>query len=135
MKTLKNSLSIFALLISSLLISSNNTKPLVLFGETPAKTIVIKNPAADDVNTFFSNSQVYSFEVFKIGDVKAVIDLIKKNKDVESCSAANAIGDFTPITLSLKSKKNKDFFIALFKNAGLMNIRINHKELSAVDKM
>lgn len=105
------------------------------FGETPAKTIVIKNPMADDANAFFSATTVYFFEVYKIGDVKAVLDVLKKNKDVESCSANNAIGDFTPINLVLKSSKNKAFFIALFKSADLNTIRVNHKEVMATEKM
>lgn len=135
MKTFKLILTAFAIIFSTVLISSNSKNLKHIFGETPAKTIVIKNPGADDTNAFFSGSQVFFFEVFKIGDVKAVLDLIKKNKDVESCTANNVIGDFTPINLSLKSPKNKAFFIALFKSAGLNNIRINHKEVTSVDKM
>ena len=135
MKTIKFIFTAIAIIFSYLFISANNQAESHMFGETPAKTIVIKNPAADDVNTFFSGSQTYFFEVYKIGEAKVVIDLIKKNKDVETCVANNVIGDYTPITVSLKSTKNKAFFITLFKSAGLNTIRINHKEICIVEKM
>ena len=135
MKTYKTSLTAILLIFSTIFIAAKNQQKVYLFGETPVKTIVIKNPAADDVNTFFSNSQVYFFEVYKIGDVQAVLEIFKKNKDVASCVANNPIGDFTPINLILKSNKDKAFFITLFKSAGLNNIRINHREVVATDKM
>jgi len=135
MKTLKLSFTIASLLLSTFLFSHKNFTKAKLFGETPAKTIVIKNLGADDTNTFFSNSKIYSFEVYKIGDVKAVLELLKKDKNIETCSASNPIGDFTPIQLSLKNTKNKAWFINLFKAAGLNNIRINQKDVMPVDKM
>ncbi len=135
MKASKLSFTIISLLISTFLFSSYTLAKANFFGETPAKTIVIKNPGADDTNTFFSNSKIYNFEVYKIGDVKAVLELLKKDKNIEICTASNPIGDFTPIQLNLKNTKNKNWFISLFKTAGLNNIRINHKEVMTVDKM
>lgn len=135
MKTFKLLLTGLAIILSTVLISSNASHLKHIFGETPAKTVVIKNPGADNTSTFFSNNQVYFFEVYKIGDAKAVVEMLKKNKDVESCTANNAVGDYTPINLSLKSLKNKAFFIALFKSAGLNTIRINHNEIISVEKI
>ncbi|MCC6371163.1 MAG: hypothetical protein IT236_09175, partial [Bacteroidia bacterium] len=104
----------------------------------PAKTIVIKHPAANDTKTFFAGSQVYNFEIYKVGtaeDVNKIISSFLNNKDVATCTAGTVTGDFTAITLTLKSNKDKAWFAAQFKKAGLNTIKINQGEVTPVDKL
>jgi hypothetical protein len=102
----------------------------------PAKTVVIKNMAADDTKTFFSSAQVYNFEVYQAGkDMPTIIASFLSDKSVASCVAGSVVGDFTSVTLVLKTNKDKAWFISEFKKAGLNTIKINQKEVQNVDKM
>lgn len=129
-------LSVF--LISACCMKAGLNETFCVIVDMPAKTIFIKNSAAQNVDQFFAGSTSLSFEVYKIGDaseLKKTVDAIKKNKDVQSCEAGKATGDYQNIVVTLKSAKDKAFWAALFKSAGLNNIKINNNEIVAVEKM
>lgn len=110
----------------------------ISYSETPARTIVIKHPAANNPATFFSTSTVLTFEVFKPGskeDVAAIIKALTKDGNVQSCTAGVLTGDYQAFTLTLKSAKDKAWFASLFKKAGLNTIKINNNPIVEVDKM
>ncbi|MBX3164004.1 MAG: hypothetical protein KF900_05945 [Bacteroidetes bacterium] len=106
-----------------------------VFGEYPAKTVCIKHPAADNVNAYFSEATVISFEIFKIGDKAAFITSLQSNADVESVTEGALTGDFQMITITMKTAQNKAWFAALLKKAGSRDIRINHMELKSLDEL
>lgn len=123
------------ILLSAVCAKADQSAAILCIAETPAKTVIIKNSAAGNVDQFFATSTSISFEVYKIGDDKAVLTQIKKNKDVQSCEAGKATGDYQSVTVTLKSAKDKAFWVALFKSAGLNNIKINNSEIMPVEKI
>lgn len=110
----------------------------LILNEPPAKTIMFKHPGAENATTFFSGSKVYNFEIFKAGtaaEMEAIVKSLSADKAVESCTKGNLYGDYLSVTLTLKSNKDKAWFIAAFKKAGLNHIRLNNHEIIAVDKL
>jgi len=105
------------------------------YPETPAKTVCIKHPAANNPATFFSTGTVFSFEIYKAGDVEKIVNSIKSDADVASCSKGIVTGDYQQIALVLKTTKDKKWFADLFKKAGLNTIKINNNPIVEVDKM
>jgi hypothetical protein len=103
--------------------------------ETPAKTICIKHPMANDVDRFFSNNSAIMFEVYKPGDMVNIMELLKKDSNVKECQAGTVTGDYHQLTLVVKVQKDKAYYAALFKKAGLTTIKINNNPIVAVDKM
>jgi hypothetical protein len=137
LKTLSVSLLLATALLSPVVVSAKKTH-VVNFNETPVKTICLKHPAAADVNKFFSEITMLTFEVFKPGtkeDVANIISSLKNTAGIESVTEGNLTGDYQAITISLKSAKNKAWFTAQFKKAGLNTIRINNNPIVEVDKM
>jgi hypothetical protein len=125
------------LLICLLFFSSGHLKAQTNSGSavTPNKTIVIKHPGANDVNAFFSSNTVLSFEVYKPGELTPLINALKKDGNVENCTAGTLTGDYQQFTVSLKSAKDKAWFVALFQKAGLGHIKINNKPVTEVGKI
>ncbi len=114
----------------------NPNKNISIFAETPVKTVCIKNPNAADANTFFSSITVLNFWVYKPGnDLGKIMDALKASPNVESCIEGKPAGDYKTIVLTLKSKKDKAWFAAEFKNAGLAHIKINNNEAVEIDKL
>jgi len=114
----------------------NLNKNLNIYTEPPVKTICIKNSAAGDVNNFFSHLTVLNFEVYKPGtELAKIVKALKSNSDVESCIEGKATGDYQAITLTLKNQKDKAWFAAEFKKAGLGHIKINNNPIVEVEKM
>lgn len=140
MKILK-ALSISCLLGASVINSTtvaNNNSNVTNFTGIPAKTVCIKNPNAADVNKFFSETTVLSFEVYKAGsadEIAKIVASLKNNKGVESVTEGKLTGDYKSMTLTLKSAKNKAWFASEFKKAGLNTIRINNNPIVEVEKM
>lgn len=123
----------------SLSLQANNPAETVeiRFSETPAKTIVIKNPSANAA-TFFSSTTTLYFEVYKAGTKEEIANIVKtlsKNSNVRSCSEGLLTGDYQAFTLDLKTTMDKEAFAKLFKSAGLNTIKINNNPVVAVDKM
>lgn len=136
MKTIRNSILLLFCIFSIYSFTNLNVKKLLL--DYPAKTIVIKNPMASNISTFFSSNKMLEFEIYKVGspaDLKLVLQNISNNKEVMSCNSGAIAGDFTHITLVLKSNKDKAWFVTLFKKAGLGFIKINQAEVIAIDKL
>lgn len=132
----------FALFFTTTIVNSTiygNNKSLVLkIDDTPAKTICIKNPAASNTTQFFSNSTSFSFEIYKAGskdDVLKIIKFFKNDPAVENCIEGVLTGDYLAISLTLKSNKNKAWFIKSFKKAGLKTIKINNNPIVEIDKI
>jgi hypothetical protein len=137
LKTLSLSILLSGAFVSSSLVANENMLH-VYFSETPAKTICIKNSAASNTDTYFASTTVISFEVYKAGsaeDVAKIIKTLKKDGAVESCVEGALTGDYQAITLTLKSAKNKAWFVNQFKKAGLNTIKINNNPIVEVDKM
>lgn len=140
-------MKIIKLLSASLLLSvctlqataaKSLNKANYIFAETPAKTIVIKNPSAGDVNKFFASTTVLMFEVYKAGtaeDLAKIIKSLSSDTNVDRCDQGVLSGDYQAITLTLKSNKDKAYFIKLFKKAGLGTIKINNNAIVAVDQL
>lgn len=103
--------------------------------ETPAKTICIKHPMANDVDRFFSNNSAIMFEVYKPGDMVIIMELLKKDNNIKECQAGTVTGDYHQLTLVVKDQKDKAWYAALFKKAGLNTIKINNNPIVTVDKM
>lgn len=130
------------LFLSTVAMGSSHAQPTALtsktYADTPAKTIIIKHPAANDVATFFSSSTVYSFEVFKPGtsaEMDKIVATLKKDAEVADVAVGKVTGDYHAITVTVKSVKNKMYFSSLFKKAGLNTIKINNNPITEVDKM
>jgi hypothetical protein len=126
-----SSLLVIILTVLSLSIQAQST-------ELPAHGVSIKNPAADNANTFFSSSTSYYFEVYKVGG-KEGIDHIKKSFEedpaVASIQEGRATGDYQSFTLILKTAQTKGWFGTAFKNAGLTHIRLNRQAVIPVEKL
>jgi hypothetical protein len=139
MKILK-SLSV-AILLTGTMVSSTvsaNGNTVVNYSDLPAKTIIIKHPAADNTTNYFSAATVIVFEVYKGGspsDLDKITKAFKGESVVESFEAGPANGDYQAFSISLKTAKDKAWFAATFKKAGLNNIRINNNPVVAVDQM
>jgi len=115
-----------------------DTKTAYILKENPAKTVCIKNKNANDANAFFSSSTSYFFEVFKPGSKSELLDIVNKLKaidGVEACSPGTITGDYCAITLNLKTKKDKAWFVDAFAKAGLGYIKMNNKEVVEISKL
>lgn len=123
----------------SVTIASNNGYNMTtVIKETPAKTICIKNPMAADANKYFSTSTSFYFEVYKPGSKAELVEIIDKLKaadGVENCTPGNVTGDYYALTLTLKSAKNKGWFVKTVKAAGLSHIKINNADVVEVEKI
>lgn len=130
-------LSLSLLLTSATVkLNANEAKQLIsVFTEYPAKTVCIKHPAAENINAYFSEATMISFEIFKIGDKDAFIQSLKSNSDVESVDEGVLTGDFQMITITMRTAKNKAWFVALMKRAGAHDIKINNMPLKALDEL
>ncbi len=115
------------------------TNPVIsVYSEIPAKTIIIKHPAATNIDGFFSTTTVMMFEIYKAGsteDLAKIVAAFKKNADVESCVEGTLTGDYQAMTLTIKSMKSKQWYAELFKKAGLKTIKINNNPIVEVGKM
>ena len=137
LRTLPVSLLLAIVLISIPVYGKVHT-PAMYYAETPARTIVIKHPAANDPATFFSSGTMFAFEVYKAGsadEVAMIIKAMSKDPNVESCTEGRLTGDYKAFMLTLKSAKDKAWFAALFKKAGLNTIKINNNPIVEVEKM
>jgi hypothetical protein len=109
------------------------------FVETPAKTVIVKHPFAEDANKFFSSSTIINFEIYKPGtkeDFARIVAALKNDPAVESLNeGAVTGGDYYAITIVLKTEKNKSWFVAAFKKAGLNTIKMNNKPIIEVEKL
>ena len=122
----------------SLPLEANVSQPVSVYSEIPAKTIIIKHPAATNIDGFFSTTTVLTFEIYKAGskeDLAKMIAAFKKNTDVESCVEGPLTGDYQAMTLTIKSMKSKQWYAELFKKAGLKTIKINNNAIVEVGKM
>ena len=108
---------------------------IFVFGEYPAKTVCIKHPAAENVNKYFSEATVISFEVFKLDDKATYIKYLQSNPDVESVTEGGLTGDFQMFTITMKTAKNKAWFVALLKRAGSRDIKINNMSVKSLDNL
>ncbi len=106
--------------------------------ELPAKTICIKHPMANDAGSFFSTTTNLFFEVYKPGtkaDYTVIIEKLQKTEGVQNVTPGAITGDYYGINITLKTVKDKDWFAAAFKKAGLENIKINNNDAIALDKL
>ena len=132
-------LSLLLTSATALIGSINNFAAKVFFVETPPKTIVVKHPLADDANKFFSSSVVINFEIYKPGtkeDLARIIAALKNDPAVESVNEGAITGvDYYAMSIVLRTEKNKSWFIAAFKKAGLNTIKMNNKPVIEVEKL
>ena len=109
-----------------------------VYNETPAKTVVIKNPMAADANKFFAAGTIFNFEVFQAGssaEVSKIMTALGSDPAVESVNEGPLVGEYRGFTLVLKSAQNKEWFISEFRRAGLNTIKINNNPIVAVEKI
>lgn len=139
MKILKT-LSVTLLLSAAAVSTAVAANPLAIaaFIETPVKTVVIKNPNAEDATKFFSVNTIVHFEVYKVGtkeELATVIASLKKNADVESVHEGIVTGDYQALDIVLKTTKNKEWFSKSLKNAGLNHIKINNNPIIPIENL
>ena len=137
MKTLRT-FSLALLFLSTAFTNATNLQATLVLEDIPAKTIVLKHPAAANIDSYFSGATLVSFEVYKSGskeDLAKIVNSLKTNKNIASCSEGAVNGDFQQITITLKSAQNKAWFVAMFKTAGLNTIRVNNNPIVEVDKL
>jgi hypothetical protein len=100
--------------------------------EYPPMTVIIKSPAAENRDTYFSQGTTYSFEVFKgNGEIEHIVKSFKADPKVASVNTGKVTGDYFSITLSLKSKADRQWFGKAFSNAGLTHVKINNQPVVA----
>jgi hypothetical protein len=128
-------LSLFILGMGVAVAASVSNKAVVKFTDIPVKTVVIKNAEAADANKYFSTATTVVFWVYKAGTTDEITQKLKKNSDVANCGAGKLTGDYQEMTVTLKTAKDKAFWISLFKSAGLGHIKINNNEIVEMDKM
>ena len=136
LKTLSVAVLLTGALVSSTVYGKVNPT-IVNYNETPAKTVVLKHPAASNTTSYFSAATVITFEVYKVG-TKADMDNVTKvflKEGAESCTLGGLTGNYQAYTISLKDPKSKAWFAATFKKAGLNSIKINNNEVVSVDQM
>lgn len=137
MKILKTLLISF-MLTGAAVNASAVTTSLAVYNETPAKTIVIKHPEAASADKYFAKSTVVMFEVYKAGtkdEVAKIIKSLQSDANVESATEGKLTGDYQAITLTLKSTKDKAWFVKQFKKAGLNHIKINNNPVVEIEKL
>lgn len=135
MNTLK-ALSLSLFLTVAAMDATAKTKHVVsVFGEYPAKTVCIKHPAAENINKYFSEATVISFEVFKLDDKATYIKYLQSNPDVESVTPGGLTGDFQMFTITMKTAKSKAWFVELLKKAGSRDIKINNMPVKSLDNI
>jgi hypothetical protein len=113
-------------------------KAAYVLKETPAKTVCIKNAKANDADQFFSSTTNLFFEIYKPGTKAELLDIVNKLKamdGVEAASPGTITGDYCAVTLTIKEKKDKAWFVDAFSKAGLNHIKINNKEAVEVSKL
>lgn len=138
MKTLYSLLFVLVLGLANAAPSADIFNSYSFIKELPAKTVCIKHPLAADAAKFFSTGTSFHFEVFKPGsktDLVSIIDKLKKVDGVENCIPGNVNGDYFSIELTLKTTKDKAWFMNAFKAAGLDHIKINNSEPISVEKL
>lgn len=129
----------FALfLLSTSFNYATNFPQMVISTDIPAKTIILKYPAAANINQYFASATMVTFEVYKAGtkaDLAQIITSLKSNKVIASCSEGILTGDYQAITITLTVAQNKAWFISLFKAAGLNTIKVNADPIIEVEKL
>jgi hypothetical protein len=140
MKLLKIfSLSLLLMSATAVIGLNDNSKNNTFYVETPAKTVIVKHPLADDANKFFSSSTIINFEIYKPGtkeDLARIVAALKNDPAVESVNEGTITGgDYYAMTIVLKTEKNKSWFVAAFKKAGLNTIKMNNKPVIEVEKL
>jgi hypothetical protein len=130
-----------------LLLAAGTTQPYAseaqspaspVFNEFPARTIFIKSPMAADPTAFFAASKALMFEVYKVGsgsDLEKIIKTFRADPAVESFNSGVLTGDYQAFVLILKTNKDKAWFSAMFKKAGLNTIKLVHNDVIPVEKM
>jgi hypothetical protein len=132
-----------SLLISALLagpVSSVNAAQAsnIIISELPAKTVCIKHPEAADANKFFVKANIVMFEIYKGGsaeEVGRIVKALEADPNIESAIMGPLTGDFQAVTISLKSNKDKAWFMKQFKKAGLTHIKINNNSPVELEKL
>lgn len=112
--------------------------PAGIYNTMPDRTVVIKHPAAANVNTFFSSGTLFNFEVYKAGskvEINKMLEDLKNDPAVESVTLGALTGDYQAFTLVLKAPKNKAWFVSAFEKAGLNTIKVNNNAPVAVNKL
>ncbi|HQQ95570.1 MAG TPA: hypothetical protein PLQ93_13530 [Bacteroidia bacterium] len=126
------------LLLSGISASPVLISPIIQTKETPAHTVFIKHPAAEDVNRYFSEASMFQLEIYKTGtkeELQKILTQLRKDKAVESCTEGVVTGDFQAVVVSLKQAQNKTWFINWLKSAGLNHIKINNKAVTEIEKL
>src|SRR4051812_10204982 len=112
MKKLSLLLAFTGLFFSTAVIAQN--------AEIPAKTVLIKNPGAENAATFFSSSMTYFFEVYKSGGQEGnqiIIKSFEQDPAVASILPGTLTGEYQAFALTLKTPQTKGWFSTAFKNA------------------
>lgn len=110
----------------------------IVINQYPAKTVCIKHPQATNVNQFFSGANVLMFEIYKGGteaEIGQIVKALEADPNIESAVMGPLTGDFQAVTITLKSNKDKAWFMKQFKKAGLTHIKINNNQPVELDKL
>jgi hypothetical protein len=127
-----------ALLLACNISSASAIISSTTFTETPDKTVVFKDPAAEDASKYFSGNTMFKVWIFKAGsetEMGKIIASLRKDKSVESCERGATTGDYTEMTIVLNKPQNKAWFIEQFKKAGLNHVKINNHPVTETKNM
>jgi hypothetical protein len=141
MKNILRSLSVLVILLGtasgSAALNGLSHAQVILTDDMPLKTVVIKDPAAEDQTKFFSMVTTLRFWIYKAGssgDIDAIMKNLKNYSDVQSCTEGGVSGDYKEITVVVKSKHDKAWFTEMFRKAGLSSLKINNGPVTALAK-
>lgn len=101
-------------------------------------TVVIKHPAAANVNTYFAEADVLNLEVYQPLDKEKwqkALATLRADAAVESCTEGKVNGDFHALAVSLKSRQNKAWFVNWMRSAGFTSIKVNNNQPVALDQL
>jgi hypothetical protein len=129
-----------ALLLNVAAVNANRYNGALVspFSETPSKSVIFKDPAAEDAGKYFSGGTTYRMWIFKAGttgDLEKIIKIFSDDAAVKSCEQGATTGDYSELVLNLKAPENKAWFVALFKKAGLGHVKINNHEAVDTEKL
>lgn len=112
--------------------------PLLRAQVVPPKTVVLKHPAAGQLNSFFAQTTVFTLYLYQYGtqqDLQALLLKLKKDKAVNSCVLGTLTGDYQALEVSLKQAQSKSWFVLWLKNAGLNSLKINNDPVKLLDQI
>jgi hypothetical protein len=137
LKTIATTIAISLLAIGIATAQTPQAQAAITY-EMPLKTVIIKDPAANEAAEYFSTVTMLKFWIYKAGttdDVKKMSAVFTGDPAVKQFSEGTTNGDYKEFTLELKSPKNKEWFVEKLRKAGCLYIKVNQREVAEIGKL